>query len=94
MDSDNALIDVDSSRYVLDGTVSKDVSSFSNKVVFFTKASGVELDRYINIDGTTTDTPETYNSTMSEAKGQGTVGSYLGLTAQQISDGIFEEIEE
>ena len=31
---------------------------------------------------------------MSEEKGQGTVGSYLGLTAQQISDGIFEEIEE
>ena len=94
IDSDNALIDVTSSKSIVAGTVSKDVSSFSNKVVFFTKASGVELDRYINIDGTTTDTPDTYNSTMSEEKGQGTVGSYLGLTAQQISDGIFEEIEE
>ena len=94
IESDNPLIDVTSSKCVVQGTVTKDVSSFSNKMVFFTKANGVELDRYINIDGTTIDTPETYNSTMSEAKGQGTVGSYLGLTAQQISDGIFEEIEE
>lgn len=94
IDSDNALIDVESSKYVVYGTVTKNVSSFSNKMVFFTKANGVQLDRYFNIDGTTTDTPDTYNSTMSESLGQETVGEYLGLTAQQISDGIFEEIEE
>ena len=85
---------MDSSKYIVQGTVTKNVSQYTGRAVFFTKANGVELDRYINIDGTTTDTPDTYNSTMSEAKGQGTVGSYLGLTAQQISDGIFEEIEE
>ena len=92
--SDNSMIDTDSSKNVVQGTVEKDVSQFSSRVVFFTKANGVQLDRYVNIDGTTTDTPDTYNSTMFEAKGQGTVGSYLGLTSTQISNGIFEEIEE
>lgn len=92
--SDNSMIDVSSSPSVLKGTVEKGVSQFSSRVVFFTKANGVQLDRYVNIDGTTTDTPDTYNSTMLEAKGQGTVGSYLGLTSTQISNGIFEEIEE
>lgn len=89
---DNPLIDTDSSMYSLAGTVTKDITQFNNRVVFFTKAEGVGLDRYLNIDGTTTDTPETYNTTMTMAKGQGTVGSYLGLTASQINNGIFEEI--
>jgi len=92
--SDNSMIDTDSSKNVVQGTVEKDVSQFSSRVVFFTKANGVQLDRYVNIDGTTTVTPDTYNSTMFEAKGQGTVGSYLGLTSTQINNGIFEEIEE
>ena len=89
---DNPLIVTDSSMYSLAGTVTKDITRFENRVVFFTKAEGVGLDRYLNIDGTTTDTPETYNTTMTMAKGQGTFGSYLGLTASQINDGIFEEI--
>lgn len=89
---DNPLIVTDSSMYSLAGTVTKDITRFENRVVFFTKAEGVGLDRYLNIDGTTTDTPETYNTTMTMAKGQGTFGSYLGLTASQINNGIFEEI--
>lgn len=89
---DNPLIVTDSSMYSLAGTVTKDITQFNNRLVFFTKAEGIGLDRYLNIDGTTTDTPETYNTTMTMAKGQGTVGSYLGLTASQINNGIFEEI--
>ena len=90
----NPLLLPESSPSCFEGTVEKDISSFVGTAVFFTKASGIEVDRQIYIDGSTKETYATYNSAMSETKGAGTVGSYLGLSASQISNGIFEEIGE
>lgn len=75
------------------GTIEKDISGYIGNVLCFTKASGIEVDRMLNIDGTQSASSETYNSIMREEKGQGTVGSYLGLTASQISSGIFESVQ-
>ena len=89
--SKDPLILGDSSKLCLEGTVVKNIGTFDGRVVFLSKAEGIEVDRQIHIDGTVTPTVETYNSEMREAKGGGTVGSYLGLTSSQISTGIFEE---
>ena len=58
------------------------------------KATSLVVDRLLNIDGTQTGTADTYNTTIKQEKGSGTIGSYLGLTTTQISNDIFEEIGE
>ena len=88
------ILSASSSPKCLSGKVEKDISSFSNRVVFFTKSQSVKIDRLLNVDGTQTITADTYNSLLKTTKGSGTVGSYLGLTNTQITNGIFEEIEE
>ena len=84
---------IDSPKCFL-GTITKNISSYTGKIVFFSKADGIKVDRILNIDGTITETAETFNSVMKEELNEGTVGSYLGLSATQIETGIFEEIEE
>ena len=84
----------DSSPNCFEGTIEKSIANYNGLCAFFTKSESVRVDRMLNIDGTQTDTADTYNSNMSKAKGSGTVGSYIGLSASQISNGIFNEIGE
>ena len=62
--------------------------------MFFTKSKAIELDRLIANNGNTYFSASSYNVAMRETLGQGTVGSYLGLTASQINTGIFENVGE
>ena len=85
-----------SSPYYFKGNINKDVSSFTGNVVFITKAEKIVTSlKGINIDGTIENAkaPLTgYNEAMrteSSVVSGVTVGSYLGLSREQIQQGIF-----
>lgn len=80
-----------SSRGCLEGAISVDVSSYIGNIVFFTKSNSVVLDRLLNVDGTQTENADTYNTAMRETINGSVLGTTLGLTNSQITNGIFEE---
>ena len=85
------ILSTESSQFCINGTVTKDITLFTGKTVFFSKSDSFIVDRMIKIDGTQAPTTETYNATMKHTKDAGTVGSYLGLTSAQIINGIFTQ---
>ena len=94
-----ALLNVTSSKYSAEGTVSQDISQFTDRVVFFSKAEKILLgnDHTIATDGSVEaeDVPSPltgYNAAMTETSlvdPNVTVGEYIGLTQEQIQRGIF-----
>ena len=87
----------DSSKYCYDGEITKDVSNFTGNVVFMSKADAIRAsnNKAVYIDGTVDSTPDPltgYNSAMRETstiESSMTVGAYLGLSQEQIDEGIF-----
>lgn len=93
-DEDNPIIKTISSAKCYSGNVQKNISSFTGTMVFFSKSNMVKPndEQMIRITGAVDSTnAKAYNDLMSQTKGSGTVGSYLGLTATQISNRIFTE---
>ena len=91
---DDAVIKQISSSKCYQGTVQKNIGSFTGTMVFFSKSNMVKPndEQMIRITGAVDDTnAKAYNDLMSQTKDSGTVGSYLGLTATQISNRIFTE---
>ncbi len=86
----------DSSKKCFNGTVEKDISQYNGSVVLFSKSESVLLrETIINSDGSTETGIETfdgYNEAMQETStidSTKTVGAYLGLTSEQVNNGIF-----
>ena len=89
----DSIIKPISSGRCFGGTLEKDISSFTGTVVYFSKSNITHInDKYVYSDGTVTDDVQSgYNNLMQESYDSGTVGSYLGLNATQIANGIFVE---
>ena len=79
----------DSSKKCFEGTVEKDVSNFTGKMVLFSKSNKLLCSGIFVTPTGIEDNAGDYNELMTESKGSGTVGSYLGLSSSQISNGIF-----
>lgn len=88
------ILSLDSSLTSFSGTVEKDISEFTGRLVYLSKSNGFEAGYHFGFDGSKKATAEAYNNLMRKVKGEGTVGSYLGLTQNQIEQGIFEEASE
>ena len=88
---------VDGSSKCFSGTVSKTISSWQGRVAYLSKASVVRFgSKGFNLQGEYIDVPDPltgYSSAMREDSTvsgyTGTVGSYLGLNASQVEQGIF-----
>ena len=86
----NAILLPESSSTCFSGNITKNISSFESTVVLFSKASKIKLnDSAVSSNGTVDSTAYNYNNYMPQTKGDGTVGSYLGLTSTQIQNKIF-----
>lgn len=91
------ILDPTSSATCIRGTVEKSISSFTGRMVFFSKSDTVEVEgqKLIKTDGSIRSYKSTqYNELMTQTKDSGTVGSYLGLSESQISNEIFINIGE
>lgn len=91
------ILDPTSSATCVRGTVEKSISSFTGRMVFFSKSDTVEVEgqKLIKTDGSIRSYKSTqYNELMTQTKDSGTVGSYLGLSESQISNEIFINIGE
>ena len=92
IDADAIIKEISSSKCYA-GTVQKSIGSYTGTMVLFSKSNMVKPndEQMIRITGAVDDSnAEAYNNLMSQTKGSGTVGSYLGLTSSQISSGIFK----
>ena len=86
----------DCSPYFLEGSISKDVSSFTGNIVLMTKSAQIITSgKAINLDGTVENVPTPltgYNDAMRQDSTEvptETLGAYLGLSQQQVQKGIF-----
>ena len=88
----NPILLSESSKFCLQGTVEKNVSNFTGNVVVFNKADKIKCSGVVLTLTGIVDEASGYNTLMSETvTGQSyTYGSYLGLSASQISNGIFK----
>ena len=80
----------DSSKKCFEGEVEKDISQFTGNMVLFSKSDKLLCSGVIVTPTGVVDNASSYNELMTETKGSGTVGSYLGFSASQISNGIFK----
>lgn len=94
--NDNCILMTTSSKKMVQGSVTKDLTSFYGNIVFFSKANVVIIgDKGFKTDGTVSDAPSPltgYNEAMRETStidSSKTVGEYLGLTSEQVTQGIF-----
>lgn len=82
----------DSSKYCFEGTVEKTISGFTGNMVVFSKADKIKCSGILLSPTGITNKAIEYNALMSETipDTQQTYGDYLGLSASQISSGIFK----
>ena len=91
------LLNVTSSPRSLSGTVTKNIQNFTGFIVFFSRADRIRIDNgAITVDGDyESNVPAPligYNEAMNETstvRSDMTVGKYLGLSDEQIENGIF-----
>lgn len=90
------ILETTSSSKCFNGTVSKDISSWTGRVVFFTKSDeAIVSGKAIHPDGTVESVPAPltgYNEAMQEEStpdSSKSLGEYLGLNETQIQTGIF-----
>ena len=91
------ILDTASSKMCFNGSVKKDISNWTGRVVFFTKSQEVIVgDKGIGISGSSETVPAQltgYNEAMKETSTidqTKTVGAYLGLSELQVQTGIFD----
>jgi len=86
---DDAIIKQISSSKCYEGTVQKDISSWTGNIVFFSRSNIIQNgDDKIYTDGSIS---IGYNTYVRQTKDEATIGSYLGLSQTQIDNGIFTE---